>query len=267
MGVTRRRRRDLEVLDRPASHEVVVSEGVVVVIVSGKVVGVGAGGDEGRLGLGSLGLLAALLGSLLGLHLLIAESSQGAGDLLDLVAGEFRGELLGEFLEEEGVVGLLGGSGDDGGQSVAQLLKLTLSRGVEQRKRGNVDSVGRVLGVNDDGGAGGRSLAAVADANSAKHVLGVRKVGLLLGAAETFAALSLSLVLLFLLVLASRGAGGLVLSDALSLGLLVGLGLGKSLGLGLGGLALLLALYFGVFGGIPRIEDLMASYVSGRRRR
>lgn len=87
------------------------------------------------------------------------------------------------------------------------------------------------------------------------------KVGILLGATEALATLRLGLILVAgrLAVLeAATGALSLVQGDALGLGLLVGGGLGVRLGLDLGSLALLLALYLGVLGGIPRVEDLMA---------
>lgn len=250
-----------------ASHEVIVSEGIVVVVIGGEVVGgADVGGDQGCLGLGSLGLLAALVGSLLGLHLLIAKGRQGAGHLFDLVTRELLSELLGKLLEEEGVVRLLGGGGDDGGQSVAQLLELSLSRRVEQRQGSKVDRVGRILRIEGDGSAGSSGFAAVADANLTKQVLGVTEVSLLLSTAEALAALSLSLLLLrSLLVDEGLGARGLVLSDTLSLGLLVRLGFGEGLDLGLSGLALLLALYLGILGGIPRVDNLKTRLsVNGR---
>ena len=158
---------------------------------------------------------------------------------------------------------LLGGGGDDGGQGVAQLFKLTLSRGVEQRQRAQVDGVVGILGVDGDGGAGRCSLAAVADADGAEEVLGVSQVGLNLGAAEALATLGLGLLLSIRVELGfGSSAGSLVLGDAIGLGLLVGLGLGEGLGLGLGSLALLLALYLGIFGGIPRVKDLVRGWSS-----
>jgi hypothetical protein len=85
----------------------------------------------------------------------------------------------------------------------------------------------------------------------------VHQVGLLLGAAETLTALGLGLLFVTgVIVKVAGGALGLVLGDALSLALLVGGGLSVGLGLDLGGLASLLALYFRVLGGIPRVEDL-----------
>lgn len=76
------------------------------------------------------------------------------------------------------------------------------------------------------------------------------KIGFLLGLAQTSAAVCL--------ILAVRFAAALLASALLpellyplSFGLLVGGGGGLSLGLGFGGLLDLLALYLGVFGGIP----------------
>ena len=86
------------------------------------------------------------------------------------------------------------------------------------------------------------------------------KVGILLVAAESFAALSLCLLLL--VIVSGLGAGplalGLVLGDALALGLLVCGGCGGGLGLGLCGLLLLLAFYLRVLGIVPVLEDLFA---------
>jgi hypothetical protein len=87
----------------------------------------------------------------------------------------------------------------------------------------------------------------------------VLQVGVLLGAAEALAALGLRLLLALLVLLGLQaGALGLVLGDALGLGLLRGGGGLGGLFLGLGGLACLFALDFGVFGGVPGVEDLQA---------
>lgn len=59
-----------------------------IVIVGADISGVGTVGDQRGLGLGSLGLLASLVRSFLLLHLLVAQGSQSAGNLLDLVAGK-----------------------------------------------------------------------------------------------------------------------------------------------------------------------------------
>lgn len=83
------------------------------------------------------------------------------------------------------------------------------------------------------------------------------EVGVLLGAAETLAALGLRLLLALLVFLGLQaGALGAVLGDALRLGLLRGGGGGGGLFLGLGGLAGLFALDLGVFGGVPGVKDL-----------
>lgn len=82
------------------------------------------------------------------------------------------------------------------------------------------------------------------------------EVGLLLGAAEARPALGLGLVVKVVGRGEGAGALGLELGDALGLGLFVRGGFGVGLGLGLGGLLGLLALYVGVFGGVPRVEDL-----------
>ena len=212
--------------------------------------------SERGLGLGSLTLLAALLGSLLLLELLVAESRQGAGNLLDLVALEVLGELLGELLEEEGVVRLGREPLDHGAEGGAEGLELGLGGGVEQGQGRDVDGVVGVLGVDLHNGALGDDLAVVADADAGEQVLGVLKVRLLLLAAEALAALGLGLLLKVRILGQVAGALGLALGDALGLGFLVSGGFGLSLGLGLGSLLRLLALYLGVLGGVPGVENV-----------
>lgn len=84
------------------------------------------------------------------------------------------------------------------------------------------------------------------------------EVGLLLVMAESCAAFGLGLLFLGFLVLgALAGSIGLMFGDTLALGLFVGGSLGGELCLGFGSLAFLFALYVRVFGGIPRVEDLV----------
>ncbi len=83
------------------------------------------------------------------------------------------------------------------------------------------------------------------------------KVRLLLSAAQAGATLGLVLVVFFVgALVGDAGTLGLVLGDALLLGLLVGSSLGISLSLDFGGLLGLFALYFGIFGGVPRVDNL-----------
>lgn len=83
-------------------------------------------------------------------------------------------------------------------------------------------------------------------------------VGILLGAAQALATLSLSLILVAFLVTVLRFASTLiaVFLYPLGLGLLVGGSLGLGLGQSLLSLFRLLTLYFRVFGGIPGVKDL-----------
>ena len=212
--------------------------------------------DTGKrgLGLGGLGLLAALVGRLLLLHLLVAERRHGAGNLLDLVAGEVLGQLLGKLLQEQRVVRLLGARRDDGAQGGAQLLELRLGRGLEDWERAEVDRLVGVVRVDDDV-AGGRGLAPAADADGAEEVLGVAEIGLLLGAAQALALLRLGLILALVLLGLGAGAGplGLAVGDSLGLALLVRGSLRLGLGLGFGSLLCLFALDFGVLSGVPRV--------------
>jgi hypothetical protein len=142
---------------------------------------------------------------------------------------------------------------DNRDHGVAEVLELGLGLGVEEREGGNVDRVVGVLGVDDNGGAGRGSLAGAADADAGKEVLGVPQVSLLLGLAQTLALLGLGLFVALLVAPFREGCGlgCQLLGNALGLGLLVGGGFGVSLGLCLGGLLGLLALDFGVFGGVP----------------
>lgn len=234
-----------------------------IIVVGIHVVGVSTGGNQGRLGLGSLCLLARLVGSLLLLHLLVANTGEVASNLLDAVAGKLLGELLGKLLQEEAVLALLGVGRNDGHEDLTELLKLLLGLRVEDGQLGQVDGVGGVLGVNHDGRASDGAGTVIVDADFAKEVLGVVEVGLLLGSAQACAALGLVLLVFRLVLLgALAGSVGLVVGNALELGLFVGSGLGGELGLGFGGFALLFALYFRVFGGVPRVENLTSAGVS-----
>ena len=79
------------------------------------------------------------------------------------------------------------------------------------------------------------------------------QVRLHLGALETVAALSLSLIVALIVAALSELAGalGLVLGDALLLGLLVGSSLSLGFGLGLLSLLGLLAFDIGIIRGVP----------------
>jgi hypothetical protein len=87
------------------------------------------------------------------------------------------------------------------------------------------------------------------------------QVRLYLCTAESFAAFCLGLVFVALLFIFSALTStiGLVFGNALGLGFLVRGSFGEGLGLGLGGLALLLALYLGILGGIPRVKNLAST--------
>lgn len=246
----------LIISSRTASHEVIISE-VAIVVIMASVRDVSTASNQGRLGLGSLGLLAALVGSLLLPHLLVSQGSDSTGELLDLLAGHLFGKGLGEVLEEEAVLGALCVGRKDGTQNCAEVVELSLGLGLEKGQLGNVDSVGRVAGVDDDSSSSGLGPAG-ADSDVSKHVGGVGEIGLLLGTSKSLTLLGLGLLdhLNVGGVGLLLGSVGLVLSNTLALGLLCGGGGFSSLGLGLGSLALLLALYLGVFGGIPRIEDI-----------
>lgn len=170
---------------------------------------------ERRLCLGSLGLLAPLFGGLLLLQLLIAKSSQGTRNLLDLVACEVFGQLLRELLQEESVVGFLGVATNNWDQGITQVLELGLGLGVENRQLGEVDGVVGILGINHNS-AGSGSLTTVADSNLAKEILRVAKVGLLLSATETLSLLRFSLFLTRLVIFeGGAGSVGLTFCDSL----------------------------------------------------
>lgn len=132
--------------------------------------------NESGLCLLSLALLASLLRKLLLLHLLIAQSSQAASNLLDLITWEILGQLLCEILEEDGVVSLLVVAGDDWNEGITHLLELKLGVGGEKWKGGEIDGCGWVVGVDNNSVGCGGGLAAVADTNVAEQVLCVLEI-------------------------------------------------------------------------------------------
>lgn len=109
---------------------------IAAVLVVVQVVGCCAVHDNRRLCLGGLCLFAALGGSLLFLHLLVAHRGERTTNLLDLVTGQLLGQLLGELLKKQAVMSLLRGGTDDRGEDVAKLLKLSLGLRVEQGEAG-----------------------------------------------------------------------------------------------------------------------------------
>jgi hypothetical protein len=83
------------------------------------------------------------------------------------------------------------------------------------------------------------------------------QVGIFLSATKALTTFRRSLLLITRIVFETQASTlSLVFSNALSLGFLVRGGFSVSLGLGLGSLLCLLALYFGIFGGIPGVKDL-----------
>lgn len=236
-------------------HEVIISKTVVVfvVVVIDLVVAVGVQGD---LGLSGLSLLVALVSGTLFAHLLVASGGESAGNLLDIGTGEFLDELANEILGPEGVVRLFRLHGKQRNENFAQAVELILGGGLEQGHGGQIDGVGRVLRVGNNDGLGGTTVAVQVDV--ADQIGGVRQVGLLLGAAQAFTALSLSLIGVEVIgVLSFLPALLAVLFYPLGLGLLVGSGGSLPRGFGFGGLLGLLTLYFGVLGGVPGVKDLL----------
>jgi hypothetical protein len=125
-------------------------------------------GDQRNLCLLCLALLASLIGGLLLLHLLIAQSSESTSDLLDLVTWKVLCKLLCKLLHEENVVGFLRIVGENRDESVAELFKLELCLGVEEWEGSQVDSCCGVLGVYDNSVCSCGDLATVADTNAAE---------------------------------------------------------------------------------------------------
>jgi hypothetical protein len=156
-------------------------------------------------------------------------------------------------LEKQRVVGALCVGHDERGDARTEGLELELGLWLEERHLGDVNGLGRIVGVGDDGS--GTSLGtASTDSNIPKHVGSVCEVGLLLGTSEslTFLALGLLVSIRFLSFSLLLSALSLMFGNSLTLGLLSSSGGGGSLLLGLGGLLLLLTLGLGVIG-IPRI--------------
>lgn len=235
-------------------------------------------GNQCNLGLLSLALLATLLGELFLLHLLVAQGSQRAGNLLDLVAGKVLGKLLGEFLQEDNVLGFLRVATNNWNKSIAHLLELDLGLWVEERKSSEINSGGRVLAVKYNGVGSRGDLAAVADANVSKQILSVLQVGFLFGASQALS--SCCCILLFTALIAILLGQlacllGLSFCDSLSLRLVVGGGFSICFGLLLCGDLCLLALYLGILSCIPRVDNIgviffiveLASGCSGNGRR
>lgn len=235
------------------SHEVVVAQSSIVVV--GRINLVVSRGHQRDLGLGRLTLLAALVSRALLLHLLVAQCGQGAGDLLDVAARQILDQLLGEILGPQRILGLLRLRRQQRGQRGRQPGELVLGGGLEERHGRQVDGLRGVGRVADDHGLRGAAVAVQIDV--AEQVLGVLEIRILLGAAQPGAFGGLVLVTLGVLgFFGLLSPGAPVLLYPLRLALLLCGGFGLRLGLGLCCLGLLLPLYFGVFGGIPRVEDL-----------
>lgn len=236
-----------EVVLESHSHKVIITETIIIVL-AGIRLGVTAS-VQGDLSLSRLGLLVALVRSTLLAHLLVASSGEGTGDLLDLGTGQLLHKLAGEVLGPERVLGLLGVRGQQRHQNLGEAVELVLGGGLEEGHGGEVDGVCGVLGIGDDNGLGGALVAL--DIDTAEEILGVSKIGFLLGLAQAGAAIGLVFAVGLAEVLLLETVLLAVFFYTLGLGLLVGKGLGLSSGFGIGGLLGLLALDFGVLGGIP----------------
>lgn len=208
------------------------------------------------LSLSSLALLVTLISSALFALLLVTSRSKRTGHLLDLRTGQLLNESAGEFLRPERVLRLLGVGGDQRDQGIGQTGELVLSRRLEEGHRGEINGVGRVGRVSDDDSLGSTAVAVHVDVR--EEIGRVLEVRVLLLSAHTFAALSLGLIRIEV-----AGVGFVetallaVLFYPLGLGLFVGESSGLFRGLGFLGLLGLLALYLGVFGGVPRVENLL----------
>lgn len=184
-----------------------------VVIIGGRISCVSTASDKRGLCLSSLGLL--LITRFLLLQLLVTCAGKSASNLLDLIAVQLLDQLLGELFKEETIMSLLGVCGDQGREESSHLLKLQLCLGVENCDVCEVDEVRRVVGVGDHS-ARRVGLSPGADANAAKQVLGMLKVGLLLGAAKSLTALCFRLVVtLFVALGGNTGTLSDVLGDTL----------------------------------------------------
>lgn len=203
----------------------------------------------------SLALLTTLLSQLLLLHLLVAQSRQGAGNLFDLIARKILGKLLRKFLQENCVLSLLGVVGDERNEGITKFLELQLCLRVEDRKCSQVNGSCRVLGIDLNGICCGSSFARVADADVAKQVLSVLQVRILLGLTETFSALGFGFFLTALIGVLGKSTCMLclLLCDTLCLALLIccgfGIGFGFALSFDLG----LLSFNLRVFCRIPTL--------------
>lgn len=134
----------------------------------------------------------------------------------------------------------------------------------EEGQSSDIDGVGRVLRVDNNGGSRLGNLAVGAKAGTAKEIFGVRQVGFLFSASQALTALALGLFLIGLspLLSSSTGTLGLMFSNTSTLGFLVGGSGSGGGGLDLGSLALLLTFCLGVFSGIPRFKNLTGRSMS-----
>lgn len=179
--------------------------------------------NESRLCLLCLALLASLLSSLLLLELLVAQGSQSASNLLDLIAWNVLGQLLGELLQEDHILSLLSIAADDWYEGIAHFFELKLRLRVEEGKGGKVDGGAWVFRVNHNSVRGSSDLAVVADSDVSKQILSVLQIRLLLRSSQSLSSSSLIFLAAFILTLFCKSSRLLLLLllDALGLGLLV----------------------------------------------
>jgi hypothetical protein len=145
-------------------------------------------------------------------------------------------------------VRFLGVRGEERQKNLGQTGELVLGDGIEQRHGGQVNGIGGIACIGNNDSLGGALVALEVDL--AEQIRGVGEISLLLGLAQTGTTVGL--------ILAIGCIGSLKLSALLpeflyplGLRLLVGGGEGLGFGLSFGGLLDLLALYLGVFGGVP----------------
>lgn len=248
------------------SHEIIVTQPVIIVIVVGIKLVV-PGGRQGHLGLRGLRLLGSLVSCTLLAHLLVTSSRQGTGNLLDLARGQILDQLLREVLRPEGIVRLLGVCRQQWPNGRSNLGKLVLRSRLEQRHRGQINRIRRIRRIRNNNRLRRRTPVLhplhihIPDINrttTTEQVLRVRQIRVLLRAAQAFPTRGLVLIGLRVgfLLLGLFPPNLLVLFYPLVLGFLVCGGFGFGFGFDFGGLGGFFTLDVAVFGRVPGVEDL-----------
>ena len=141
-------------------------------------------------------------------------------------------------------------------KGIRQPGELVLRGRFEERHRGQIDGFGGITGITNDNCLGCTSVAV--HVNVLEEVSGVLEIGILFLTGEALASLGFSFVgVKIIIILRLFPPLFTMLLYPLRLRLLVGCSCSLGFSLSFSGLRCLLALYFRVFSGIPRVKDLL----------